>query len=191
MTGPEKEKRYWIWFGILLVFLLVFVFVLYRWTGMARKAVYDPYRAVPVDAFMMLETDDLPRVVHEFSSVNKVWLDLSKIPDVGDVTRRLRLADSLFGGGRELYRLFRGGPLVISFHNAGKTGVDLLGVTRLPAGYGEKDVAGDLRGAGKVQVLREYNHVTEQTLHISGGKDPLYFAVKKGLLLISPDRILL
>jgi len=191
MTGPEKERKYWIWFGVLLVLLGVFVLFLFRWTGSTRGAVDDPYRAVPVDAFMMTETDDLPQVVHLLSSSSAVWADLSKVPDIAGVTRYFSLADSLFGVSRELYRLFRGGPLVISFHNAGRQDADLLAVVLLPAGYGGKGVAGVLGTVSRVAPLREYNHVKIYSALFSREKNPLYFAVTKGLLLMSPDRILL
>ncbi len=191
MTGPEKEKKYWIWFGVLLVLLGVFVFFLLRWTGSTREAADDPYRAVPVDAFMMVETDDLPQVVHLLSSSSAVWADLSKVPDIAGITRSFSLADSLFGASRELYRLFRGGPLVISFHNAGRQDADLLAVVLLPAGFGEKGAAGVLGAVARVEPLREYNHVKVYSALFSGEEKPLYFSVKKGLLLLSPDRILL
>jgi hypothetical protein len=191
MTGLEKEKKYWIWFGVLLGVLLVFIILLFRWTGRSRQAVGDPYRAVPVDAFMMVETDDLPRVVQFFSTKKGVWADLSKVPDIARLTERFLRADSLFGSSRELYRLFRGGPLVISFHDAGKRDVDLLGVVMLPPGIGEKGVTDVMVAAGRVLSLREYNRVKIYSLLFSGGENPLYFTVTKGLLLLSPDRILL
>ncbi len=190
MTEPGKERKYWIWLGVLLVILGVFAFMVLRWTGRARQAVDDPYRAVPADAFMMLETADLPRVVHLLST-GAVWKDLSKIPDVARISRYLATADSLFDTDRQLYRLFRGGPLVISFHNAGKESTDLLGVIRLPAGFGTNGVTGVLGGVGPVKDLREYNHVKIFSVLFPGADKGLYFAVKKSLLLISTDRILL
>ncbi len=191
MTEPGSERRYWVWLGVLLVVLLVGGTFWYRWSRRAGGVEEDPYRAVPADAFLIAETTDLPGVAERWVHGSRIWDELSRIPEVGKIAGVFARADSLFSADRDLYRLFRGGPLLVSFHDAGKKDAALLGVMRLPSGATGKDVAGVMASSGLVERQREYNGVMVRQVVFAGSRRPFFFAVKKGLMMISPDRILL
>ncbi len=191
MTEHDKERRYWIWLGLLLALLVAGGVMFYLWDRRGGGRVEDPYRAVPVDAFLVMESNDLPDAMEKLGKENLVWKDLSRIPEAGQVRKAFLLADSLFGSDMALYRLFRGGPLLVSFHDLGKKDAGWLVLVRLPAGMGGKGVTETFSCCATTKKLREYNQVQVWQVLFKGASQPFYYAVKKGLLLLTPHRLLL
>ncbi len=193
MSVPDTERKYGIWLGILLAVVIVFIIFFTRWSHRAGFSAGDPYGVVPTDAYMLIETRDMPALLKKITRENHVWNDLKKIPDINASSYSLEILDSLFSGNRDLNNLFQGNDLVLSLHNAGKTGTAMLGVMRLPGRIREStlhDIASQA-GQGDVPEIRNYNHVKIYRVQVVPGRMEFYFAVHKGLLLFSPSRILL
>ncbi len=193
MPLGETERKYGVWLGLLLLAVIVFVVFFTRWYHRASFSAGDPYRAVPVDVFMLISTQDMPALLTDLTRGNRVWEDLKKVTAIRQASRSLEVTDSLFSVNRELAGLFRGHELVLSLHNAGKRGTAMLGV--LPVTGKNRETA--LRemisraAGGKVRKVRDYNRVMIWQVQFVPEQAGFYFAVHKGLLLFSPSRILL
>ena len=193
MSVSDTERKYGIWLGILLAVAIVFIIFLTRWSHRAGFSAGDPYGAVPTDVYMLIETRDMPALLKKITRENNVWNDLKKIPDINTSSHSLDIIDSLFSGNRDFKNLFQGNDLVISLHNAGKTGTTMLGVMCLPGRTREStlhDLVSQV-GKGDVREIRNYNHVKIYRVQFVPGRMECYFAVHKELLLFSPSRILL
>ncbi|HHJ09382.1 MAG TPA: hypothetical protein ENK25_00635 [Bacteroidetes bacterium] len=193
MPVAEMERRYGIWLGVLLLVVIVFIISLIRWSHRAGFSAGDPYSAVPTDVYMLIEAGDMPALMRKFVRENRIWDDLKKIPDIERASRNLEIIDSLFSGNRDFYNLFQGSELLLSLHNAGKSGTAVLGVLRMPARLREAGLHRMVLEVrkGKVSQIRIYNHVKIYQVQLVPDRLEFYFAVHKGLLLFSPSRILL
>ena len=193
MAAAETEKKYGIWLGLLLLVVIAFIFFLTRWSRRVGFSADDPVVAVPTDAWMLIETRDLPALVNDLTRRSLVWDDLCKIPDIKHSSRELHVLDSLFAVYGKLNGLFRGNKLILSLHNFGKSSVAILGVLSVPGRLRVSDLhdmAGQLQ-KGTVPVIRNYNHIKIFKVRFLPGHSGYFFALHKGLLLFSSSRILL
>ncbi len=193
MSAQEKEKKYWIWFAVLLFIIIVFIVYFGRWSHNAGPSKEDPYMAVPTDAFMMFETGDLPAFIKKLSTHSEVWSDLRKIPDIENISRDMEKIDSLFRKHKDLYNFFSGKPLVLSVHDIGKERSVFLGVLRMPGNLREtalNNIFSKVQNKAMTEV-RDYYHMKIYQVRVIPDHLSFYYAVNKGLFLFGTSRILL
>ena len=72
--------------------------------------------AVPVNTAAIIEFRDIPGLLKK-TQASKVFADISEIGRADDFAENLSAIDSLLKNDAEFAEMFRGLPLVVSFHN--------------------------------------------------------------------------
>lgn len=177
--------------GLFVIVLIIGYFLLYP----KKDKKIDAFQAVPVDASMIIETDNLMRLVSALHDKSLIWKEFTEISRFKKFDNQLVFIDSVGRQVKLAGDLFRKSKIIISVHMIGRNGVDLLLLTNLPDRVKEKmiidaisEICPDCTGTSK-----KYGNTEIHELKRTGIKRSRswYYAVKKGIFIFSYSNILL
>lgn len=152
----------------------------------------DPYKAIPGDAFLVLETPDLPGFLSRLSGKSGLFREMGSVKELSRFRESFIFIDTLFAK-KEIKRLFGFGNAVVSFHVMGKgRPVPLLSINVPPEmrmRHLREIIA--LTGAGEINET-EYMGVNLFEIPWTKGKESgaVYAGFGSGSLLVSPSGVL-
>ncbi len=155
----------------------------------------DALRAVPVDAALIFETNDLEEFIHKVNRENKIWKELVYFEGIERIDRNMHFLDSLIQNIQFCKELLHRNTIYVSAHQTGKNNIGLIWILKIPQGVHEKqihDLMVDLKG-NNAMTTKEYNRI--KIFHIDTGKGKEYssysYAISNRLLIMSSSAILL
>ncbi len=185
-------KRVWS-IGIIL-FLLIIIIVGYLLLKGRLIQQEDPYKAVPLDASLVIEVKDFHNFVEKLCAENMIWNELCQIEAVQNSDNEIRYIDSLVRSDRDLNNLFYHKSFLFAIHQTGKNDLELLYLMNLSGNSN----ASSLKGAFE-KVLSSSVKIQERTYHKTRIFDIINsttgrkfsYSLYKGIFMFSSSSILL
>jgi len=175
----------------LLAFLAAALYMLSRRS--TPSGFSDPYRAIPGDACLVLESPDLPGFLNKLSGQSGLFRELGDVKELVQFYNSLRFIDSIFTQ-RDVKKIFGFGNSVVSFHVHGKGRlVPLLSVS-VPPEMRQRHVSEILGIAGGRSIVEsDYQGFSVFEIPVIRGKEAtaVYAGFRQGSILCTPSRVLL
>lgn len=152
----------------------------------------DPYKPIPTDACLILESPDLPGFLNRLSGRPGLFRELLEVKELSSFKAAFTFADTTFSN-KDIKKLFGFGNAVISFHVVGKGRlVPLLSVNVTPE-LKLRHLKELLQQAGALQ-MKESEYQGSSLLEIpwtrNGSTEYMCVAYRTGSLLLSTSRVL-
>ena len=149
--------------------------------------------AVPVNTAAIIEFKDIPGLLKK-TQANKVFADISEIGHAADFAMNLSALDSLLKNDAEFAEMFRGLPLVVSFHNTNMSNYEPLAVMAFSSNlHGRRALEAITRRIeplGKISYTK-YNDAKICKLEHQNGKTQIFMTFHQGYLIASTNEMLL
>ncbi len=156
----------------------------------------DVIQAVPTDAALIFNANDLSGFIRDELSRNKIWHELGMVNGIGAFQLTLGKLDSMLRMDEELEKLYKGSDISLSLHRSGKNRFEFILYYPLDNTGTEKQILKFIQD--KVQsnatlTSRKYDEVRIYDVSFAGKnrKDDFSFVFSRGLLILSPSSILL
>jgi len=114
--------------GIIVIGCGVSLFLSYSFLKEEVKKHQDPIIAVPQNAAVIVECQNIRDMWSRISETNLVWSEVLTIPEIQKLDRNIRVVDSLFSTSKGLMDVVDNKKTVFSFHSNG-TGADFFMAT--------------------------------------------------------------
>lgn len=183
-----------------VIFIIIGVIVgglaLYYYLSKPEPVVDSVYRAVPLNAALLIEIKDYEVFRDNLLVDNSLWNELSYLPLFSDINRKARFIDSVFRSDNEIYTLLgTNRPVLISGHPSGKDDIQLVYYLRLDAQKDFNKVDKMIRGFRNKSLevnTRTYENATIADVAIPGESNASFsYTWSHGLLMISKSSILI
>jgi hypothetical protein len=149
--------------------------------------------AVPVNTAAIIEFRDIPGLLKK-TQASKVFADISQIGRADDFAENLSAIDSLLKNDAEFAEMFRGLPLVVSFHNTNMSNYEPLAVMAFSSNlHGKRALEAIVR---RLEPLGQFSNTKYNDAKISkfehqNGKTHIYMTFHQGYLIASTNEMLL
>ena len=184
-------KKIW---SILLVFILIAILTIGYILLRGRFGVQEnPYKAVPLDASLIIEASSYSRLSSQIREENLIWEQLMKLEKLYKADRSIIFIDSLLLSNREFRDLFGDKTFLTSLHQTGKKDIELLFLMNLSPNVSFAFVNNVIRDALKTNNTfqeRDYQKVTIGEISARGGNRRYVYSLHKGVFLFSSSPIL-
>jgi hypothetical protein len=179
---------------VLFVFTLLLLVSLYFVTKRGPAAGFgDPYKAIPADACLVLESSDLPGLLNRLSGKSGLFREVSSIKELTDFRNAFTYLDTVLSK-KEVRRIFGFGSSVVSFHVMGKGRlVPLLSLSVTPE-LKQRHIREILTNAGAGLIVEtEYDETDVFEIPLTRGREEggIYVSFRSGSILCTPSRVLL
>lgn len=183
-------------FAVLLILAAVGGAAFYYFQNKPEPVVDSVFRAVPLDAALLIDIKDYHSLSGSLASGKSFWEHLSKLPLFDEIDQRFRFIDSVGRTYPQIRTLLSGQhPILLSGHPSGKDEIEYIYYIRVAE---EKDfkqfntLLNSLQGKALEYSSRKYEGATIQDISFTANrKDNFSFAWSHGLLVISKSSILL
>lgn len=149
--------------------------------------------AVPVNTAAIIELKDIQGIIKKTRD-SKVFADISQIGEGAQFARNLATLDSLLKNDAEFIEMFRGMPLVVSFHNTTLTNYEPLAVMAFKSNiHGKRAAEAIIRRLephGKTSYSK-YDQAKICKFEAADSKTVIYMSFHQGYLLLSTNELLL
>ncbi len=150
--------------------------------------------SVPMDAFMIVRSDNLLSVVDNLLNDNMIWENLSTVPQIEELSQELVLFDSLANEYSDFSSVLETRQVVVSAHMLTKAKIGMLLSTSLKNSGERRSLDEQIRELlGKNYKIQERNYDGAEIHDIRKGNDArfnLSYTVHKGIFLIAKSAIL-
>ncbi len=150
--------------------------------------------AIPPDAFFILRSDNLLSITENILKENKVWLNLSIIPQMQELNDELAKFDSIVRNYSEFEDLIESRQIVLSGHMLSKVKASLLLSVGLKNRSERKEMEARIKElSGKNTYIQERNYDRATIYDVRNKIQPnetISFAFHKGIFLLSKSPIL-
>jgi hypothetical protein len=177
--------------AIILIVVLVSILALmgYFLVRGSKIEITDPYKAIPSEACILLETNDIPSFLNKLSEGKGPSAEISKIQDFEDFEKKLKFLASEFNES-SVKDLVRGNAAVVAFFGAGNDYSGILFSMAVKGNIRLKKIKQIISSAGIKDLIE--NDKILVIPYISGKlKDTCYLSVETGLLLFSDSKKIL
>ena len=179
--------------AVIFIAVLVYAFLELK-KGNIRKV--DIIQAVPTDAAIIVNAQNISVFIHEELSGNKMWEELTALPGIDRMNRILFRLDTLMREDDEISGLYRSMQASVSLHRSGKSNYDFVLYCPLENTGNEKQIIRFiLEGVpdGSQISNRKYNDVRIYDVQFPRhrDRDNFSFVISHGLFVLSPSSILL
>lgn len=168
------------------------------WFFMQRQPDYTPteaIKAVPVDASVIVETQNLQDMLNRFNPENKVWNALSQAGGIQQFAGNIKQVKSWIGQQDKAGKTLTSQNAIISLHIKGEDQVQAMFMTNMPNKAAAEELISVLQRDSKAHYTLEsriYNNTRVYSLSPKAEKfPPLSFSTYKGIFLLSPSSLLL
>lgn len=183
-------------FAVLLILAAVGGAALYYFQNKPEPVVDSVFRAVPLDAALLIDIKDYHSLSGSLASGKSFWEHLSKLPLFDEIDQRFRFIDSVGKAYPQIRALLSAQhPILLSGHPVGKEEIEYIYYIRVEE---EKDfntfntLLSSMQGKALEYSTRKYEGATIQDISFAANrKDNFSFAWSHGLLVISKSSILL
>ena len=187
----KKFKLSLIVISIILLFIVVGYFIIQK---NQHKELSPLIHAVPIDASVIIETNDLTKLISHLRNDNYIWNETKNLSVFEKFNSQIIFIDSIT---RINKKIFSEKNILISAHLQGKNKVNFLYLISLPKTANQKrfiKLATDLfKNKGEISK-RTYNNETIYDVIINSDSIPnmssCYFCISKGILIFSFSRLL-
>ena len=170
--------------------------VVYYYFNKPEPVVDSVFRAVPLDASLLVDIKDYQQFHSGILVDNQLWQDLSVFSPFNEISRKVMFVDSLSRLYPPFRSLFTGKhPLLISGHPSGKDNLDFLYYIRIDNEKEFKEINQLIRGFDGEAMdcsSRRYEGVTIQDVSFPRNQNNNFsYAWTHGLMMLSKSPILL
>jgi hypothetical protein len=156
----------------------------------------DVVQAVPTDAAMIINANDLSGFIRDELSRNKIWRELGMLNGIGAFQLTLGKLDSMLRMDEEVEKLYKGSDISLSIHKAGKNRFEFILYYPLQNTGTERQIlkfVQDKVHSNATLTPRKYDELRIYDVNFAGDnrKDDFSFTFSRGLLILSPSSILL
>jgi hypothetical protein len=156
----------------------------------------DIVQAVPTDAALIINANDLSRFIRDEMSRNKIWNELGTVDGIGAFQRTLGKLDSMLRIDEEMQKLYKGSDISLSLHRSGKNRVEYILYYTLENTGTEKQMLRFIQDKVSYEATltpRKYDEIRIYDVVFPGnkGKNNFSFTFSRGLFILSPSSILL
>jgi len=178
--------------GIAILILPISAYVGYKYIKNQQLPDFDIYKAIPLDASLIIESSDFINNFSSIQSENKIWEELNQFPSIQEINSEISFLKDLSDQNQIIKDLTDNNQLVISAHKLGKSDLGFLFLVRLQNFRDKKFLLqsiAKLISADKDINTREYNNI--QIYQVRTDLHELNFSFNKGILLFSTSSIIL
>lgn len=173
------------------VIILMLAFAGYYFLKKQQIPEYDLYKLIPLDAALIIESDDFIEKIDDIRKHNKIWEELLVFPGVEQFDNDLENLTSLAFKNETIKAITKDNQVVASAHKIGKEDIGFLLLVKLRSARDKKllleTIASVLTAPGKIQK-RDYNNVIIYS--IQDIKKEIYFTFYKGVFIYSSKSLL-
>jgi len=174
-----------------LIIIIVFIFI-YRKSTSAS----NPLQAIPSDASVILQINDLHALTSNLFEKNKVYSGLNSIPVFSDVIAKIKFLDSLALQINDLAEILYRSTIYISGHFIGGRKSEFLFIIGYSQGEHEKhaiDIISEITGQTIRKTERKYEgkSIYNLTIQEENTQKNYYVSVFEGNVLVSKSVILI
>ena len=178
------KKIIWFFIAVLVVILALLGYFLRQGR---TTLLTDPWKAIPADAAIVIETADLQNFISSMSANKGIFGEIAKVEELGDFNSKIRfLAGQLGKPGYK--KLLSGNSAIISFHpSAGGKLRPLLSMT-IPGDIKSKQMKEMLRSSGITAIGEKPFHgntLLSLPFALAGRSDTVWVSGVPGLLFCS------
>lgn len=179
---------------ILLIILISGLAVLIWFINRGSRNIFsDPYKVIPADASMVIESVDLPELMNTLTEGNGLFREITSVPEMDRFKKKLKyLADLLTR--KECEKIFGNNISLISFHADNKGEMVPLLSMNVPPEIRLRHIREIINSTVKGNVSEE-KRGTARIIRIAyesvNKNDTVYVAFLSGLLMCSPSEALI
>ena len=178
--------------GIAAVILPISIFLGYKHIKKQQLPEYDIYKAIPLDASLIIESYDFLDKISEIKEENKIREELVQLPSIKKLDSELDFLIEISNQNQIIKDLAKNNQLLISAHKLGKSDLSFLFLLRLQNFRDKKlllETISPLLKPDKTLKIREYNN--SNIYQIKTKDKEFHFSFCKGILMFSSSSILI
>lgn len=184
-------KKLAITLSVLLVLtILIMVYILQK----DKKVLFtDPYKVIPEDACIIIETVDLRNFLGLLSPEKGLFGELSKYDESGALRKKISGFSELLNK-QDFNKILNDGRGVISFFCSNNKKPETMLSAALPADIGVRQVKAMLRAAGISNFIsgkKDGNQEIKVPYTLNGSNDTVYISLLSGLIICSESQDLI
>jgi len=178
----------------LVVVLIIIIWGIYRISS--NNPISSPaLNAVPEDAFMILKSDNILSLAQNISKENKIWQNISVIPQISNINKEIEQFDSIVTSHSEFEDLLESRQIILSFHMLSKVKAGVLIIVGLKNRSERKDIESLMKEQVNDRFYIQKRNYDDATVYdVREKKEPtnsISFSFHKGILLLSKSPILI
>lgn len=175
---------------VIVVILISALSILGYFLHQSRKSLLtDPYKAIPADACIVIETVDLQNFFNNIVTGNGIFDELGKIKEFERFSGKVRYLNDQLGKDL-LKKISNSGSATISFHVSSGAKIEPLLAMTVSGETRIKHVSDMLKALTKNEVIEDRSgsySIIKVPYKIDSTSDTMYFSLISGLLLCSPS----
>jgi hypothetical protein len=180
---------------ILIIFSILLIpaagYIAYQYFKNQQLPEFDIYKTIPLDASLIIESNDFIHKISEIQTENKIWEELMQFSSVNELNSSLEFLKRISNQNQLIKDLTDNKQIVISAHKLGKSDLGFLFLIRLQNFRDKKlllQTITSLLSTDKNIKTREYNSTKIYTVKTEHSN--LNFSFYKGILMASPSTLL-
>ncbi len=111
---------------ILILLFIISIISAYFYVIKRQLPDFNMIKAIPVDAAMIVESNNMFSTIHTEKNKNQIWNELITIENINKVNNNLNNIDSIISKDEKIKKILKNKKAIISIHNIGKNNVALL-----------------------------------------------------------------
>ncbi|MCB2197121.1 MAG: DUF3352 domain-containing protein [Bacteroidetes bacterium] len=173
------------------ILVILSIFFGYRYLKNQQVPDYDVFRLIPLDAALIVESEDFIDKIEEIRKENKIWQELLSFPAVEQFDKDLEYISDLTLKNEIVQSIIEDNHVIASAHQLGKEDIGFLIFVKLRNTRDKKllleTVTGALSAQGAIQK-RDYNGVN--IYNVQNIEKEIYFSFFKGVFIYSSKSLL-
>ncbi len=177
--------------GSSILIIIVSIYIGYSYIKKRQFPDFNTYKAIPIDATLIIESHDFLEKINDIRSKNKIWNELNNLPSIEKLDSELEYIINLYNENEFFKNLFENNQLVISSHKMGKSNLGFLFFLKLHNFRDKKFVLQAITGllSSKENIsTRNYNNTKIYKLKTTNSE--IHFSFYNGILISSLSSIL-
>jgi hypothetical protein len=180
---------------VLILAIITSLVVGYFYIKNHRMPTYDAIQAVPIDAAIIIKSQNTISKLNQLKKSNEIWSELKQLPAFGKFDSDINFLADFTNQYPVLLETLNNREILLSIHRINQHNAGVLYLIPL-TGFREKKVLLNVlkERIGFTQQLQQRNFGSNIIFHIQTGEsltDNIYFSFTKGMLLVSSASILL
>jgi len=179
----------------ILVLLIIAAIVFgYIFIKEQRLPNYEAIQAVPIDASIIIKSQNSITKLNQFRAGNEIWTELKNMPAFNQFDADIAFISDFASQIPILSEIFYQKEIVISIHKLSKRNIGLLYYLPLSASRDKKIILEGISaklGISQQPGKRSFANTVIYHIKTDQNKNDLYFSFVKGLLILSPSNAML
>ncbi|MCK9202962.1 MAG: hypothetical protein M0P58_00820 [Bacteroidales bacterium] len=154
----------------------------------------SPFNAIPGNTALIIKLNKAGNLLEELNRSNLLWKSISHFPGINSIRSELQFIDSASRKNEKFRKSFQQSNLLISITLSGRNTFGALYLASTGGKNPEDNILGFMKEIGESKaIITETPYFTTRLhrIQFKGSRNPFYFAVLKGILLVSyqPDLV--